>query len=173
MAAVIGFIAPSGSGKTTLMEQVITILVGQGWRVAAIKQGHHDSEPDVAGKDSYRFRHAGARTVLFTGPQRWFMIQECDQLPLSAHLARLTDEHDLVIIEGGRDHDHAKIAVHRQHGPASTGSNWWFDVRNIVAIASDDPHLTTDLQRLPLNDPDHVAHFIIDHLRLQLQSPVA
>ncbi|MBF0157877.1 MAG: molybdopterin-guanine dinucleotide biosynthesis protein B, partial [Magnetococcales bacterium] len=78
---VIGFAAPSGSGKTTLLEAVIRLLSGWGLRVAAVKHGHHPADPDIPGKDTFRFRQAGAQGVIFASPARWFLIQDLTPPP--------------------------------------------------------------------------------------------
>lgn len=162
MPPVMGFAAKSGTGKTTLMEAVIRVLTGSGVRVAALKHGHHVADPDTPGKDSHRFRAAGAATVLFTGPERWFMIQErSEELPIEAHLARLTG-HDLILVEGYRDGPYPKILVQRQ-GAAELDKA----VSGVVAWAGDDPALAPKgMPFLPLHDPEAVARFILSHLGL-------
>ncbi|MBF0178865.1 MAG: molybdopterin-guanine dinucleotide biosynthesis protein B [Magnetococcales bacterium] len=158
---VVGFVAPSGSGKTTLMEQVIACLVRSGIRVGAIKHGHHPADPDTPGKDTHRFRAAGAASVLFACRERWFMIQETgtDQEPtLKTQLFHMTG-HDLILVEGYKDESHPKIVVHRREAGAH---DLHHQLSNVIAVASDDPQLATDLPRLPLNDPEAVAAFIRD-----------
>ncbi|MBF0189626.1 MAG: molybdopterin-guanine dinucleotide biosynthesis protein B [Magnetococcales bacterium] len=161
---VIGFAAPSGSGKTTLLEQVIPLLVAAGLKVAAIKHGHHPADPDTPGKDTHRFRQAGAQTVLFSGPECWFMIQDRHRLPeptLAQQVQRLTG-HDLIVVEGYQEENHAKIVlVRREVGH----SDWHQRLSQVVAVATDDPTLTTPVPTLPLNDPRRVAGFIQEWLQ--------
>lgn len=160
---VIGFAAPSGTGKTTLMAQVILELRHQGFRVGAIKHGHHPADPDQPGKDTHRFRQAGAKTVLFACPERWFLIQELDpgmepdldqQLTLFAH-------HDLVLVEGYKNDTHPKIAIHRT---GVTDPDIFKSLTNIIAIATDTLELTTGIEPPPplldLNAPKAVSQFI-------------
>ena len=60
----IGFIGYSNSGKTTLIEKLIPLFIARGLRVAAIKNAHHGFDMDRPGKDSFRYRDAGAQQVL-------------------------------------------------------------------------------------------------------------
>lgn len=167
MVPVIGFAAPSGMGKTTLMAEVIRCLQKAGLRVAAIKHGHHAADPDVPGKDSHRFREAGAEGVIFASPHRWFMIQELDGVEepgLQEHLERFKG-YDLVLVEGYRDYSHPKIAVYRKE--KSGDLSWLHGMRRVVAVATDDRQLTTEHPLLPLNDPQYVAWFILRYFGLK------
>ncbi|MBF0429510.1 MAG: molybdopterin-guanine dinucleotide biosynthesis protein B [Magnetococcales bacterium] len=160
---IIGFVAPSGSGKTTLMEQVITHLVRSGLVVAAIKHGHHPADPDIPGKDTHRFREAGAETVLFACRQRWFMIQDLHNRPeptLAEQVQRLTG-HDLILVEGYKDEQHPKIVIHRREAGEH---DLHHRLQQVVAVATDDPNLPTELPLLPLNNPEAVATFIRHHI---------
>ncbi len=162
---ILGFAAPSGTGKTTLMEQVITELTRDGFKVGAIKHGHHPADPDVPGKDTHRFRQAGARTVLFACPQRWFMIQELDPEPepdLYQQVA-LFHGHDLVLVEGYKNDSHPKIGIYRR---GVTQLDSLTALTHMVAIATDDWTLETTYPLLPLYEPGLVAHFIVKHLGL-------
>jgi len=60
---VLAFCGHSGSGKTTLMTRLIPRLRERGWHVAVVKHGHR-FDLDRPGKDSWRFRQAGARAVV-------------------------------------------------------------------------------------------------------------
>ncbi|MBF0609968.1 MAG: molybdopterin-guanine dinucleotide biosynthesis protein B [Magnetococcales bacterium] len=163
---VFAFAAASGTGKTTLMTSVIEILSQQGLRVAALKHGHHPGEPDIPGKDSYRFRQAGAATVLFACPQRWFMIQELSHLTepsLEEHLTRLAPNHDLILVEGFHGGGLPKILIHRQQVSPPLADELT-RLAPVIAIASDVEALPTELPVLPLNDPLQIARFILSRL---------
>ncbi len=101
MSDAIAFIGASGSGKTTLIERLIPELKQQGLAVAAVKHTHHDVDMDRPGKDSWRFREAGARRVLL-GTKQWVFTTEPapkaeDTLEL---IRRAAAGVDLVLIEG-------------------------------------------------------------------------
>jgi molybdopterin-guanine dinucleotide biosynthesis adapter protein len=97
----IGFIGYSNSGKTTLIEKLIPLLKARGLSVSAIKNAHHGFDMDRPGKDSFRYREAGAGQVLIATALRWAMLTETPQQPATLEdlLARLAPC-DLVIIEG-------------------------------------------------------------------------
>ena len=57
---VISIVGHSGSGKTTLVEKLIRELCARGVKVATIKHAHHKVELDTPGKDSFRYKEAGA-----------------------------------------------------------------------------------------------------------------
>lgn len=162
---VIAFAASSGTGKTTLMEGVIRLLVARGLRVAALKHGHHPADPDIPGKDSHRFRTAGAATVLFACPERWFMIRELAgraEPDLAEHLTRLAPDHDLILVEGFHGYPLDKILLHRR-GVSPPLAGELVRLAPVVAIASDETGLDTTLPVLPLDRAEAVAAFILDH----------
>ena len=60
MPKVFIFVGHSGSGKTTLIEKLLRELSGRGLRIATIKHAHHKVVLDTPGKDSWRYKQAGA-----------------------------------------------------------------------------------------------------------------
>ena len=97
----IGFIGYSNSGKTTLIEKLIPRFRAQGLTVSAIKNAHHGFDMDRPGKDSYRYREAGAGQVLISTTERWALLTETPRghATLEDLLAQLAPC-DLVIVEG-------------------------------------------------------------------------
>lgn len=161
---VFGFAGYSGSGKTTLIEQLIPLFTAEGLRVSLIKHTHHGFDIDRPGKDSYRFREAGATEVMLAGAQRWALMRELRdeaQASLSELLARLSTC-DLVLVEGFKSADLPKIEVHR---PATGHPMVYTEYSNVVAIASDAP-LDAPLPRLDLNDAPAIARFVKGHLEI-------
>ncbi|MBF0184810.1 MAG: molybdopterin-guanine dinucleotide biosynthesis protein B [Magnetococcales bacterium] len=166
---VLGFSAASGTGKTTLMAAVIAHLHQVGLRVAAIKHGHHPADPDMPGKDTFRFRQAGAATVLFASRERWFLIQELrDQAePTLAEQVNYLPGHDLILVEGYKNEAHPKIVVHRL---ASGSASLHDQLHHVIAVVTDDPQLKTTLPRFALDDTAAIAQFICDYFGLRTQS---
>jgi molybdopterin-guanine dinucleotide biosynthesis protein B len=78
MVCVIQLVGRSGSGKTSAIASAVEILKGRGVRVAVVKHSHHDI--DVKGKDTKRFREAGADLVIFSGPKGCVMFFPCNPL---------------------------------------------------------------------------------------------
>ena len=156
---VLGFTATSGTGKTTLMETVIAQLSQEGIRIAAIKHGHHPADPDIPGKDTHRFRQAGAETVMFASKERWFMIQELqkrEEPTLTQQIERLSD-HDLILVEGYKNDKHPKIVLHRA---GVSDAKFYLKLSNVVALATDDPNIVADIPLLPISNPAEVSQFI-------------
>ncbi|MDO8532376.1 MAG: molybdopterin-guanine dinucleotide biosynthesis protein B [Dehalococcoidia bacterium] len=117
MGAVFCIVGKSNSGKTTLLERLIPRLTGRGLSVAAIKHHiHGDFEFDQAGKDSYRLRRAGARTMVLSSPKELVTIRGATaDTPLATLAAALAVEHDLVLAEGYKEtKGFLKVEVHRQ-----------------------------------------------------------
>src|SRR5437016_7712796 len=96
----IGFIGHSGSGKTTLIERLIPVLAQRGLSVSALKHAHHGFDIDRPGKDSFRFRAAGAAQVMIAAPDRWALMTELRgrEAPLRQLLAELAPC-DLVLVD--------------------------------------------------------------------------
>lgn len=160
----LGFAGYSGSGKTTLLERLLPLFKADGYRVAVVKQSHHDIEVDKPGKDSWRHRQAGAAEVLLTSPQRWMLVGELDGAPepgLDEHLARLSPC-DLVLVEGFRHGDLAKLEVHRNE----TGQPWLYpDDPRILAVLGDPP--PTAMPHFSLDDVQGIYEFILQSMELK------
>ena len=159
-----GFAGWSGSGKTTLIEKLIPRFAARGLRVSLIKHAHHTFDVDQAGKDSYRYRRAGASEVLVTSSRRWVLMRELrgDREPTFEEQAQRLSPCDLLIVEGFKFASIPKIEVWR----AATGEPLLHPKdRDIVAVASDSK-IETTLPLLDLNDADAVAAFVVAHLGL-------
>jgi molybdopterin-guanine dinucleotide biosynthesis protein B len=160
----IGFAGYSGSGKTTLIERLLPMFRADGLRVAVIKQSHHDVEVDTPGKDSWRHRKAGANEVLLTSSHRWMLVHELreeTEPDLAAHLARLSPC-DLVLVEGFRHADLPKLEVWRE-----ANQRPWLHPNDphILAAVSDLP--PPGIRHLPIDAPQGVHQFILEHLQLK------
>lgn len=105
--AVVGY---ANCGKTTLICKLLTLARQKGWRVAAVKHSHKKLELDQPGKDTWRFRQAGAQTVALACPGGLQVIQTFPaDPPLAAVLASLPRDLDLVLVEGYKHSDLPKL----------------------------------------------------------------
>jgi molybdopterin-guanine dinucleotide biosynthesis protein B len=160
----IGFIGYSNSGKTTLIEKLIPILRARGLTVSAIKNAHHGFDMDRPGKDSYRYREAGAGQVLIATGQRWALLTETPQAPAGLEqLLALLAPCDLVIVEGFKSEGRiARIEVRRS---TNTEPPLYPHDPNVIAVAADHA-IDTRLPVLDLNDAANIAAFIVERLKL-------
>jgi molybdopterin-guanine dinucleotide biosynthesis protein MobB len=161
---VLGFCAYSGTGKTTLLSRLIPLLRFRGIRVGVIKHAHHNFEIDREGKDSYRFRQAGAEEVLVASERLWVLLHDNTQEiepDLTELLKRMDLENlDLILVEGLKHQELPKIELHR---PSMGRDLMYPGVSGIIALASDEePSELSDLPLLDLNVPEEVADFIIN-----------
>jgi len=108
--AVVGW---SNSGKTTLLEKLIAELDHRGLRVGVIKHHHtHDWEMDRPGKDTWRFRQAGAQAVALATPSGFGLLRQAPaELPLTEFVERYFHNLDLVFTEGYKREKVPKIEV--------------------------------------------------------------
>lgn len=166
---VFGITGWKNSGKTTLCERLVTEFVRRGYRVSTIKHAHHDFDIDREGADSYRHRAAGASEVAIVSGQRWALMHELrgDAEPsLGEVLARLAPC-DLVLIEGYKREDHAKIETRRlaarERGSLAAGDP------HICAIAADHAVSGEKLPVFQLDDIAAIADFIAQ--RTELPAP--
>lgn len=160
----VGFIGYSNSGKTTLIEKLIPLLKARGYTVSALKNAHHGFDMDRPGKDSYRYREAGASQVLIASTQRWALLTETPQghAPLERLLQELAPC-DLVLVEGFKSEGlMPRIEVRRscvQEPPIFPRDP------NVVAVATDGPLpgvTERGLALLDLNDVAKIAQFIVE-----------
>lgn len=158
---VVGFVGRSGSGKTTYAEAVVRLLSARGWRVGALKNAHHGFDMDKPGKDSWRYREAGAQAVLVRSDRRWALLTEAPEAPTVEALLEHFKNFDIVVVEGFK-HEGAfpKIEVRRQ--AASAEPPLASDIAALAAVATDfeEAAFPKRLPRLDLNRPAEAADFI-------------
>ncbi len=105
--------ASSNSGKTTLIEKVIPLLKERGLRVAVIKHASAGFDLDLPGKDSWRFREAGADAVLLVGPDRLALQKRLERMPSFEELGAMLPDADVVLVEGFKRDAPNRIEVFR------------------------------------------------------------
>ncbi len=113
---ILCFVGRSNSGKTTLIERLIQTLTSSGYRIATIKHAGHGFDLDTEGKDSWRHKCAGAKTVLVQSKTSLaFFSDTANLLPLTSLRDQYVGEVDLVIAEGWKNENYPKIIVVRDH----------------------------------------------------------
>jgi molybdopterin-guanine dinucleotide biosynthesis protein B len=181
----VGFVGLSGSGKTTLIERLIPLLARRGLTVSALKHAHHGFDIDRPGKDSFRFRAAGAAQVMIAAPERWALMTELrDQAAGFDQLLTELAPCDLVLVEGFRSE--GSIPQIEVFGPpfapgASAGEpsvprseedDLPSEARsakegpNLIAVVCDDP-VDGALPRFARDDVAAIAAFIVQHLGIE------
>lgn len=112
---VLQLVGYSNSGKTTLLTKMILLLEQQGLRVGVIKHdGGHDFEWDTPGKDTWRYREAGASLVAITSQTKTAMIEQ-RPVSLSVLVERMAQAGaDLVLVEGFKKEAYPKLVLLRE-----------------------------------------------------------
>ncbi len=92
------------------------------------------------------------------GGQRWALLSEApDGPPAPEVLARRLAPVDLVLVEGFKGYDFAKLEVHR---PSLGKPALWPDAAGTLAVATDAALLAAcPFPLLPLNDPAAIARW--------------
>ena len=111
---VIQFVGYSNSGKTSLVVAIIEALQGMGIKVGVIKHDGHDFEMDHEGKDTWKFRQAGASLVAIQSATKTAYLEQ-GSVALDKLIARMEEGGaELIIIEGYKREGYPKIAVIRE-----------------------------------------------------------
>ena len=155
---VFGFAGHSGSGKTSLAEQVLKLLIAGGTRVSVIKHTHHSVDLETPGKDTWRFREAGASQVVLASAARWALMHELRGAmePELPELIGMLSPCDLVLVEGFKRHPIPRLEVYRT---GNGSAPLYCDDPHIIALATD-ASLPTVLPTFRLEDFEGVAAFI-------------
>jgi molybdopterin-guanine dinucleotide biosynthesis protein B len=154
------FVGRSNTGKTTVIERLIPILVRKGIKVAVIKHHHNDFEIDKPGKDTYRYKQAGAAMSILASPGKIAVVEDTEnELTLEDIIARYIHDVDLIIIEGFKREKVPKIEVFQpKEGvdtPVCEGNE------HLIAIITDES-LATSLPVFSRDNIQGVAQFIVN-----------
>jgi len=159
---IVSFVAASSnSGKTTLIEKIVRILKARGVRVAVIKHASKGFDIDRPGKDSWRFREAGADAVMLVGPDNMALMKKISREPSLDELAAMVQDVDVLIGEGFKEHKGNRIEVFRS-GVSGEQPLCKTDT-SFVALVSDAP-FSSAIPLFDLNDAASVADFITTKL---------
>lgn len=158
MMLIVSIVGKSGSGKTTLLEKVVAELTKRGYSVGTIKHDVHGFEIDYEGKDSWRHKKAGAKTVVLSSPDKIAVIKDVDEEWTPSMLGfSFIDDADIIITEGYKKADYPKIEVIRK--TKSTKPICRKD-KNLIAIASDIKFKCRDVPCVDINNAKGIADLI-------------
>jgi molybdopterin-guanine dinucleotide biosynthesis protein B len=156
---VIIFVGHSNSGKTTLVERLIPELCRRGLRIATIKHAHHKVRLDTEGKDSWRYKEAGATLSMLVTTSALQLVADASENREPHQLAeRFLGEVDLVLAEGFSHSPGPKVEVlRRELGKAPRCEI----ADGLIAIATDCPEVYPELPHFALDDPAALADFLL------------
>lgn len=165
----VGFVGFSGAGKTTLATRVAAILAARGLKVSALKDAHHGVDLDKPGKDTFRYREAGAAEVILRTAERYAILVETPEtVSLDELLARVRPDADMVVVEGFKhEGDFPKIELLRGEAADAVASGRRTPLyptdKRIVAVAVDRPFtpVREAVDVLDANDPQAVADYCL------------
>lgn len=166
---VFGIVGWKNAGKTTLVEKLVACFTARGLKVSTVKHAHHDFDIDHPGKDSYKHREAGAVQVVIASDKRLAMLKENSEntSPTLDDALRWIEPCDLVLIEGFKQYNHAKLEVSREASEKPLIAQSDPTIRAIVANTCM-PEL--DLPVFAADDIDAIADFILQEVNLSAQA---
>jgi molybdopterin-guanine dinucleotide biosynthesis protein B len=167
---IVALVGKPDSGKTTLLEKLLPELNRRGYRIGTVKHHVHQFEMDRKGKDTWRHKQAGARTVALSSPTGLGIVRDVDHdHAIEELLDRYYYDVDLVIAEGYKSTALPKIELFRSDAhqePLPNRDETW------VAIISNTT-LVTDLPCLDLADVAGIADFLIENFITKPNRPAA
>ena len=156
---VISIVGHSGSGKTTLVEKLVRELSGRGLCIATIKHAHHKVELDTPGKDSYRYKAAGAAMSILLTRDALQLVADAKLEREPEQLARrFMGEADMVLAEGFSHAPGAKIEVLRracEKPPRCTIAD------GLIAVVTDMDEIYPELPHFGLEDIAGITAFLL------------
>jgi len=156
---VISIVGHSGSGKTTLIENLIGEMTRQGLCVATIKHAHHTVQLDTPGKDSWRYKQAGAAMSMLVTSNELQLVADAVGRREPGQLAqRFLGEADVVLAEGFSHAAGEKIEVLR-HGCSNVPRCSIED--GLIAMVTDVDEVYPQLPHFALDDISGIVQFML------------
>ena len=150
---IMAFSGPSNSGKTTLIIKLINYFKNKDLKIAVLKHDPSDKAYfDKEGKDSFKFQHAGANTMVLS-PTRLstFMRGEFDV----EYCIKMANNVDIFLIEGLKHLPYPRISVFCKE------LNYdYFAYSNAIASYIKP---NTDKDWLYLDDIENIANYILQN----------
>jgi len=159
---IVSVVGNSGAGKTTLLEKLIPELIRRGLKVGTIKHDVHGFEMDKPGKDSWRHKHAGARTTVISSPYQIGMVKDVEYDHTPDELVTLFNGMDIILTEGYKRGDHPKMEIFRTeiiNEPLCKND------RYLLALVTDS-EIGLDVPTFSLSAINEIADFLIKHFDL-------
>lgn len=155
------FVGHSGSGKTTLVEKLIPELTSRGLQVATIKHAHHKVVLDKEGKDSWRYKNAGATMSMLVTSGELKLVADAIVQREPAQLARrFLGEADMVLAEGFSLAPGEKIEILRRE----CGKPPRCEIDDgLIAIVTDMDEVYPQLPHFGLEDIVGLADFLLQY----------
>lgn len=165
---IYSFIGSSGSGKTTFLEKLIPVLKKKGIKLGVIKHDAHKFEIDKPGKDSYRFKAAGADIVAISSAEKMAFVTSFEDSAFSLEeiVMRYFSDLDMVITEGYKKSSIPKFEVLRKDNNTPFLSSERKELLGIITDITPSPR--DDVPSFGLNDENRVADFIMSISNLEL-----
>jgi molybdopterin-guanine dinucleotide biosynthesis protein MobB len=156
----IAFVGFANSGKTELICRLLPGLAARGLRVAVLKHSHHqDLNAEEQGKDTWRYRRAGAHTVALAAPGLLQITSSFSgEPPLEEALAALAREADLILVEGYKTGPLPKVAVLGPGAGAEAPS-----YPNLIALVSEGP-VDSPLPVFRSHQVDELGRWLYDYV---------
>lgn len=156
----VAIVGPSNSGKTELICRLLGWFQTQGLEVAVLKHSHHLHLGDT-GKDTGRYRRAGARSVALAAPGVLQVTRSLPQDPTAEQvLAAWVPDADLILVEGYKSSSLPKIAL-----VGAKLEKVLTDYSRVIALVSEEATAT----RLPVFSPrqvEELGRFLQEFLSL-------
>ena len=113
MPFIVSIVGYKKSGKTTLVEKIIPILKSKGYQFGVLKYTGEGLPDEQEGKDTAKFRSAGAEMVGLCGDDHFSLYKAGGHpaLPLDRLAAFFFPEADLVLTEGFKKQPFPKIVL--------------------------------------------------------------
>lgn len=153
------FVGHSNAGKTSFVEKLVSELKRRGKRVATIKHAHHRVALDTEGKDSWRYKEAGAALSMLVTTHALQLVADAEEGRDPEDLARrFLGEADIVLAEGFSHARGPKIEVLRRaidKPPRCSRED------GLIAMVTDCPEVFPELPHFSLDDVAGVADFLM------------
>ena len=153
------FVGHSNSGKTTFVERLIPELARRGKKIATINHAHHKVQLDTEGKDSWRYKEAGAALSMLVTTSALQLVADAASGREPLQLAeRFLGEADLVLAEGFSLSPGPKIEVLRREN----GKPPRCAIKDgLIAIVTDCPEVYPELPHFAFDDFSALADFLL------------